>query len=120
MIDTAVIDRIQVARKTQERYIFSSILNDVMVELEWTEKQAADNLDTSETTIQRWMSGRNIPTLNVREAAYEHMICSIIERDAIEEMTVNWIQGQRRFGMNVLKCTLVLFVIGVIVWWSLA
>ena len=110
-----VIDRIQLARKDQSRAIFPTILNDVMVELGWTEQQAADNLDTTETTITRWMAGRNIPTRSVCEATYERMICSIVERDAIAEMTNNWVQDQYHFGMKFLKLTLGLAVIGFII-----
>ena len=82
MIDTAVIDRIQLARKDQSRAVFPTILNDVMVELGWTEQQAADRLDTSESTILCWMAGRNIPTWSVCEDAYQRMICGIVEQDA--------------------------------------
>jgi DNA-binding XRE family transcriptional regulator len=119
MIDTAVIDRIQLARKDQSRAVFPTILNDVMVELGWTEQQAADALDTSETTIQRWMAGRNIPTWSVCEGAYEHMICRIIEQDAIEEMTADWIEGNHRFGMNFMKVSFGIVAIGCIVWWAI-
>lgn len=119
MTDTTVIDRIQLARKDQSRAVFPTILNDVMVELGWTEHQAADNLDTTETTIQRWMAGRNIPTRSVCEAAYEHMICSIVERDAIAEMTVDWVESSHRFGMRFLKLSLGIIVIGLVVSWAL-
>lgn len=118
MTDTTVIDRIQVARADQSRAVFPTILNDVMVELGWTEKQAADSLDTTESTIQRWMAGRNIPTRSVCEVAYEHMICSIVEREAINKMTVDWVESSHREGMNLLKLTLGLIVIGFVVWVS--
>ena len=114
-----LIDRIQLARKDKSRAVLSTLLNDVMVELGWTEQQAADNLDTSEITIQRWMTGRNIPTWSVCEAAYEHMICSIIERDAINEMTHAWVQSHFSFTRH---ATIVfgLIVIGVVVWLAFA
>ena len=120
MIDTAVIDRIQLAREDQSRAVFPTILNDVMVELGWTEQQAADRLDTTETTILRWMTGRNIPTWSVCETAYQHMICSIIEQDAIEEMTIDWIEGNHRFGKKFLKFTLGFVAIWIVVWWAFA
>jgi DNA-binding XRE family transcriptional regulator len=120
MTDTTVIDRIQLARKDQSRAVFPTILNDVMVELGWTERQAADALDTSETTIQRWMAGRNIPTWSVCEGAYQHMICRIIEQDAIEEMTADWVEGNHRFGKNFLKFTLGFVAIWIVVWWVYA
>jgi DNA-binding XRE family transcriptional regulator len=115
MIDTAVIDRIQLAREDQSRAVFPTILNDVMVELGWTEQQAADRLDTSESTIRRWMAGRNIPTWSVCESSYQYMICSIIEQDAIEEMTMNWVQRQISFSKQV-TVVFGLIVIGVVVW----
>ncbi len=114
-----IIDRIQLARENQDREVFSTVLNDVMVELGWTEQQAADNLDTIESTIQRWMTGRNVPTWSVCEGAYQHMICSIVERDAINEMTHNWVQRQISFSKQV-TFVFGLIVIGVVVWLAFA
>lgn len=94
-----LIDRIQIAREDGNRDSFSSLLNDMMVELGWTEKEAADRLDTTEVTIGKWMSGRS-PTASVREAVYQHMICCIVERDAIRDMTTEWVQRNHYFGWS--------------------
>lgn len=119
MTDTTIIDRIQLARKDQSRAVLSTLLNDVMVELGWTEQQAADNLDTTESTIQRWMTGRNVPTWSVCEGVYERMICSIVEQEVIEEMTVNWVQSHVSFNKHV-TFVFGLIVIGVVVWLAFA
>ena len=93
--ENPLIDKIQAARGG-DRELFPSVLNDVMVDLGWTEQQAAENLDTTVTTIGRWMSGANIPTSSVREAAYERMICALVEQDCLQGMTIAWGRGVSR------------------------
>lgn len=116
----ALINRIQVARQVaredQSRAIFPTILNDVMVELGWTEQQAAKALDTTESTVRRWMAGRNIPTWSVCETSYQHMIVNIVERDAINEMTQSWIQQQASFSKHAALVFGLIIIIGVVVW----
>jgi DNA-binding XRE family transcriptional regulator len=114
-----IIDQIQVAREDQSRAMFPTILNDVMVELGWTEHQAAEALDTTETTIQRWMAGRNIPTWSVCEAGYQHMIARIIEQETIDEMTRDWVQQHVSFNKEV-AVVFGFIVIGVVVWLAFA
>lgn len=117
MTDT-IIDRIQLARQDRSRAVLSTLLNDVMVELGWTEKQAAARLDTTESTIGRWMTGSNIPTWSVCEGVYQHMIASLIEQEAIEKMTHDWVQQHVSFNKQV-ACAFGLIVIGVVVWLAL-
>jgi hypothetical protein len=92
----ALIDKIQEARGGP-REVFPSILNDVMVALGWTEQQATEQLDTTETTIGRWMSGANIPTASVRESTYERMICALVEADVLQGSDEKYVRDAHRY-----------------------
>ena len=49
---------------------FTELFQQTVEKLEISDKNLADLLDTTESTISRWKAGRNIPTRSVRKAIF--------------------------------------------------